>query len=249
MATLKLENIKHENSSTNNMVMDSDGSVSITNKMGIGTSTPDYALTVEGTSHPRVRINSTDNTASGLFMHVSNGGSQTGSATVRVDGSGNYSVYNGTSSSPLTMNIDGSGRVTKPYQPAFGARGYSGTTTQIAAMNPLLWMNVHVNVGNCFDNTTGKFTFPVSGRYYYECNVNLKASDASWMGLYFVYNGTGQHNSWSRDASNTDYNDTIVSGITDAVANDYMAFCWHNSYTSPVVNNASYNYASIHLIG
>mgnify|MGYP001446560558 CR=1 FL=1 len=69
-------------------------------KLGIGTDTPDYDLTIEGSGHPRVRINSTDNTASGLFMHVSNSGTQTGTATLRVDGSGNYSVYNGTSSSP-----------------------------------------------------------------------------------------------------------------------------------------------------
>ena len=155
----------------------------------------------------------------------------------------------GTGAGTERLRINNAGIVTKPNQPAFAARGYSGTTTQIALMNPLLWSNVHTNIGNCFDNSTGKFTFPVSGRYYYECNVNLKAADASWMGLYFVYNGTAQHNSWSRDGAKTDYDDTIVSGITDATANDYMAFCWHNSYVSPVQNNTTYNYASIHLIG
>ena len=36
MSTLKLENIKHENSSTNNMVMDSDGSVSTTGNASVG---------------------------------------------------------------------------------------------------------------------------------------------------------------------------------------------------------------------
>ena len=36
MSTLKLENIKHENSSTNNMVMDSDGSVSTTGNATVG---------------------------------------------------------------------------------------------------------------------------------------------------------------------------------------------------------------------
>ena len=155
----------------------------------------------------------------------------------------------GTGAGTERLRINSAGIVTKPNQPAFGTRGYSTTTTQIASMNPLLWSNVHTNIGNCFDNSTGKFTFPVSGRYYYECNVNLKAADASWMGLYFVYNGTAQHNSWSRDGAKTDYDDTIVSGITDATANDYMAFCWHNSYVSPVQNNTTYNYASIHLIG
>ena len=154
--------------------------------------------------------------------------------------------YNGAGSDEIIL--DSSGRMRVPNTPCFGARAYSGTTTQIASMNPLLWANVHTNVGNCFSNSTGKFTFPVTGRYYYECNVNLKASDGSWMGLYFVYNGVGQHNSWSRDASNTDYNDTIVSGVVDAAANDYMAFCWHASYVAPSTSS-NYNYASIHLIG
>lgn len=149
----------------------------------------------------------------------------------------------------VRLTVDGSGRVTMPYQPCFGASGYSGTTTQLGGYNPLLWNNVHTNVGNCFNNSNGKFTFPVSGRYHYFCNVNLKAADSNWLGLYFVYNGTGQINSWSRNSANSDYNDTIISGITDASANDYMAFGWHNSYVSPIQNNSSYVFASIHLIG
>ena len=36
MSTLKLENIKHENSSTNNMVMNSNGAVSVTNNATVG---------------------------------------------------------------------------------------------------------------------------------------------------------------------------------------------------------------------
>lgn len=149
----------------------------------------------------------------------------------------------------VRLTVDGSGRVTMPYQPVFGASGYSGTTTQLGGYNPLLWSNVHTNVGNCFNNSTGKFTFPVSGRYHYFCNVNLKSSDGNWLGLYLIYNGTGQINSWSRNATNFDYNNTIISGVTDATANDYMAFAWHPSYVSPVLNNSSYIHASIHLIG
>jgi hypothetical protein len=44
MSTLKLENIKHENSSTNNMVMNSNGSVSVTNAVTASGATP---LTVD----------------------------------------------------------------------------------------------------------------------------------------------------------------------------------------------------------
>ena len=48
MSTLKLENIKHENSSTNNMVMNSNGSVSVTNAVTASGAT---ALTVDRTTN------------------------------------------------------------------------------------------------------------------------------------------------------------------------------------------------------
>ena len=173
-----------------------------------------------------VFIQARDNTNNAGIVFAGNGG-------------GNYSEH---------MRINASGIVTKPNQPAFAARAYSGTTTQIAGYNPILWANVHTNYGNCFNNSNGKFTFPVSGRYYYECNINLKSSDNSWLGLFFIYNSNAQHNSWSRDKPNTDYNDTIVSGVVDAAANDFIFFGWHPSYVAPSTSS-TYNYASIHLIG
>ena len=156
--------------------------------------------------------------------------------------------YNGAGNDEVIL--DTTGRMRVPNTPCFGARGYSGTTTQIGGYNPMLWVNVHTNVGNCFSNSTGKFTFPVSGRYYVECNINLKNTDGSWLGLYFLYNTSVQMNSWSMNQSNTQYNDTIVSGVVDASANDYCAFCWHNSYIAPAGSAyVNYNYANIFFIG
>ena len=149
-----------------------------------------------------------------------------------------------------SLTITKEGYVKKPNTPCFGARGYSGTTTQIGSYNPMLWVNVHTNVGNCFSNSTGKFTFPVSGRYYVECNINLKTSDGSWLGLYFLYNTSAQMNSWSEGITGSQYNNTIVSGVIDAAANDYCAFCWHNSYIAPAgSSHPTYNYANIYFIG
>ena len=172
-----------------------------------------------------------------------------GNNALEIFSTQNIPIHIGTNNA-VRMTVDGSGIVTKPYQPCFGARGYSGTTTQIGGYNPMLWVNVHTNVGNNFNNSTGKFTFPVSGRYYVECNINLKNTDASWLGLYFLYNTSVQANSWSMNQSNTQYNDTIVSGVVDASANDYCAFCWHNSYIAPAGSSYfNYNYANIFFIG
>ena len=237
MSTLKLENIKHENSSTNNMVMDSDGTVSITNKMGIGTSTPDYALTVEGTSNPRVRINSTDNTASGVFMHVSNSGSQTGSATTRIDGTGNYSIYNGTTSSPLNMNIDGSGRVTMPSQVGFsylGSKSYVIGGTGITAMSSSnVWasnVNHAFNRGSHFNASTGRFTCPITGRYQF--HFRCQASNFSSGYLWFYLRLNQSVFSYAQKTQEAAHTTMYLGGILELSANDYVDVAWTNNYVS-----------------
>jgi len=146
--------------------------------------------------------------------------------------------------------FDNGGRVTVPNQPCFAAYNYSAAGTTLATYyNPIRWGNVHANVGNCFNNTTGKFTFPVTGKYLCFCNINLKATDAQWFGLTLLYNNTSaQVNSWSQNLTNTAYVNVVISSIVSGNANDSMAFTWHNSYTAPSTNN-SYNMAYIYLLG
>lgn len=154
----------------------------------------------------------------------------------------------GTPTLTTGLEIDNSGHVTKPNQPMFGAYNYSGTTTAIAGYKPMLWGNVHTNVGNHFNNSTGKFTFPVSGKYVVFCNINYKAADANWSGLYMLYNTSVQMVSWSMNTVATQHDNVIISSLVSASANDTLAFCWHNSYTAPDTNS-SYNMAYIYLLG
>ena len=236
-------------------LMSRDGSnvnktTNISNEAGVVKLDSDTLIST--TTQNQLRLENTAANSLGSYLKIRDGDSTANQYTWIGRSSNDTYVY--ANNSDLAMKITGGstngGIVTKPNQPCFGARGYSGTTTQIlSGYNPLLWSNVHTNVGNCFNNSTGKFTFPVSGRYYYECNMNLKSADNNWLGLYFIYNTSVQQNSWSRDAMNTDYNDTIVSGVVDATANDYMSFGWHASYVGPQTNNTTYNYANVYLIG
>ena len=176
MSTLKLENIKHENSSTNNMVMDSDGSVSITNKMGIGTSTPDYQLDLQGgaTNNERLRLlRGTDDT--NQFMTMGWNNISTHRANVALASAQTNLSFNqvGSDGTRTAMAINGSGHVTKPYQPAFkahsSASGWQSFGTTNEAVMP--FNTTQHNVGNHYNTSNYRFVAPVNGVYYFTSQV------------------------------------------------------------------------------
>ena len=100
-------------------------------KVGIGTSSPSNILHTSGTGVQRIQVDATDNHAAGagLYMKVLNSGSLVGTATVRVDNTGNIDFFNGTSSESQKMTIRSDGGV------AIGENnnGYAGQILSIKA--------------------------------------------------------------------------------------------------------------------
>ena len=83
------------------------------------------------------------------------------------------------------MQIDSSGRVTKPLTPSFQAYNVSGTQNTV-----LTFSNTYHNNGNHFNASTGTFTCPVSGRYLFTFAFLHSATPTSYARVLFQLNGS-----------------------------------------------------------
>ena len=115
-------------------------------------------------------------------------------STLAVD-----SITNATGTSAAA--IDAGGRITTPARPAFLA----GLTVGNAAFTlGTLPLNVaRINIGNCWNTTTYKFTAPVAGIYYF-------------FGQVYFNDGAGNKRLKIRKNNNVD----LVTAGANATAND-----------------------------
>ena len=62
------------------------------------------------------------------------------------------------------LTIDSSGRVTSPSKPSFFAQKTNGS---VSGTNVVVYNNVLHNIGNCYSNSTGRFTAPLTGVFHF----------------------------------------------------------------------------------
>lgn len=159
------------------------------------------------------------------------------------------------------MTVDSSGRVTTPQRPAFFARGQSNVAA-VQQINGLtinsnnriaVFSSIDINVGNAFNNTTGKFTVPVAGMYQVMFHIGYKASSSDYteVQLYLTSNDSveyGYIDTWS--ANNSAYNSSSATVLVNATVGQEFAMTYDLNYTTAYSSGIK-EYASFggYLIG
>jgi len=146
------------------------------------------------------------------------------------------------------IEIDSSGRVLTPARPIFSATTYSADGSVHEAITAIQWGNVLVNQGGAFNNTTGIWTCPVDGIYSVHINLNRKSTTTNWMSAYIYQNTTVRGQSWSRNNTDFEYDNAVVSLFLNCSANDEIVCGYNDSYSGPATSG-TYNQIAISLVG
>jgi len=220
-------------------------------KIGINTNAPNRMLGIENGD---VQIHETGSSDPLLQFSVGNTqASPTQSYSLRIDNSDSdkFQLINGTSGE-IALSVDTTGAITKPKQPAFLAHPASTITNiNTGANNGLVFGTERFDNNADYNNSTGVFTAPVTGKYmfnvsFYLNNIDQAANyyeprlDTSNRSYYIIFDPDfGQDNS---------YFTVTFAQIVDMDANDTADINIHQDGGSSQTDISSNSMFSMYLV-
>ena len=222
--------------------------------IGIGGSTPLFLVHSSGYG---VGYFGYDTGGDRLIIATDNGGGNNKidfsvNAGTSTDGSANN-----VSGIAYAMRIDGSGRVSMPYQPAFKA-GLSSSTS-FGANSTIIFNDtsgIHFNIGGHYSTSTGMFTAPIAGRYIFSTVViyqSMSAGQPMDDAFYIYKNSTLVAYSFRRAeyeagyTGNTGYYVDHANILLNLAASDTVSI--RNNRALDVHGNTAYTYFYGYMLG
>ena len=155
------------------------------------------------------------------------------------------------------LNIDASGRVTMPYQPAFHAGATS--TVSYSSGETVVFQTAYHNRGNHYNTSTGVFTAPVAGVYSFtvrmlhqgasngfQVDSLVSRNDTSSAGYAFLM----QRHKYQADYTGFGgYLWEATSGQVFLAANDTLRVKYGGAQGTQIHANPSWSYFCGHLVG
>ena len=147
--------------------------------VGIGTDSPDYILTTQGSGAQRLKVVATDPSqhSAGVYFLVKNGASQVGTGTIATQNNGDMDFYTGSTSESFKMTIEADGNVgigvTSPSTKVHieqnnlaGATVYNANYTQLTIENSGS-AGIQINSATYGIIYFGDASSPISGQWLY----------------------------------------------------------------------------------
>ena len=129
--------------------------------------------------------------------------------------------------SNTALTIDSSGRVLMPVKPAFHVYRNAG---DVGSSATIVWNEVELNQGSHYDSSTGLFTAPVAGIYYFSAFGMKTNNTQPDLGIRFIKNGTAVIGTWMYQNGGASLHiANHISGAYDLAANDTMGVQVTNS--------------------